>query len=190
MSLRCSTSTRTTATGRRRSSLGAATCSSARSTSTRGQAGSRTSSASRTHPARRTCPWHPLGFRVAGTPEEREATAFVAAEMRDLGLDDVVEEPVPVDGWRLEEAFVELADGTRFECASFGGVPETGRAGIGGDLVAVGRGGRRQLDRLDLRGKIALVEWRVSRLWPYHVGLELGLRGAAAMVGYSPPGGP
>ena len=133
---------------------------------------------------------HPLGFRVAGTPEEREATAFVAAEMRDLGLEDVVEEPVPVDGWRLQEAFVELGDGTRFECASFGGVPKTGRAGVTGELLAVGRGGRRQLDRLDLHGKVALVEWRVARLWPYHVGLELGLRGAAAMVVYSPPGGP
>ena len=40
---------------------------------------------------------HPLGFRVAGTPEEREATAFIASEMRDAGLVDVVEEPVPVD---------------------------------------------------------------------------------------------
>ena len=39
-------------------------------------------------------------------------------------------------------------------------------------------------------GKIALVEWQVARLWPYHVGLELGLRGAVAMVVYSPPGGP
>ena len=36
---------------------------------------------------------------------------------------------MPVDAWRLEEAFVELADGTRLECASFGGVPETGRQG-------------------------------------------------------------
>ena len=133
---------------------------------------------------------HPLGFRVAGTPEEREATAFVAAEMRDLGLQNVTEEPVPVDAWRLQEAFVELADGTRFECASFGGVPETGRAGVRGELVAVGRGGRRQLDRLDVRGKVALVEWQVARLWPYHVGLELGLRGAAAMIVYAPPGGP
>jgi hypothetical protein len=102
----------------------------------------------------------------------------------------VTEEPVPVDGWRLEEAFVELADGARFECASFGGVPETGRKGIKGELVAVGRGGRKQLDRLDVRGKVALVEWQVARLWPYHVGLELGLRGAAAMVVYCPPGGP
>src|SRR5207344_1443096 len=66
---------------------------------------------------------HPRGFRVAGTPEERAASAFVAAEMRGLGLENVTEEPVPVDAWRLEEAFVELADGTRFECASFGGVP-------------------------------------------------------------------
>ena len=34
----------------------------------------------------------------------------------------------------------------------------------------VGRGGRKQLDRVDVRGKIALVEWQVARLWPYHVG--------------------
>ena len=133
---------------------------------------------------------HPLGFRVAGTPEERKATRFIAGEMRGLGLVDVVEEPVPVDGWRLQEAFVELEDGSRFECASFGGVPETGRRGVSGELVRVGRGGRRQLDRLDVAGKIALVEWQVARLWPYHVGLELGLRGAEAMIVYCPPGGP
>jgi peptidase M28-like protein len=133
---------------------------------------------------------HPLGFRVAGTPEEREAADFIAAEMRGLGLENVTEEPVPVDGWRLEEAFVELADGTRLECASFGGVPETGAEGVSGELVAVGRGGRRQLDRLDLAGNVALVKWQVERLWPYHVGLELGLRGARAMVLYAPEGGP
>ncbi|HZJ71098.1 MAG TPA: hypothetical protein VFF36_09210, partial [Planctomycetota bacterium] len=63
---------------------------------------------------------HPLGFRVAGTPEEREAVEFITGEMRSLGLESVVEEPVPVDGWRLEDAFVEVADGTRVEGASFG----------------------------------------------------------------------
>jgi Iap family predicted aminopeptidase len=133
---------------------------------------------------------HPLGFRVAGTPEEREAVEFIAGEMRSIGLANVVEEPVPVDGWRLEEAYVELEDGTRFECASFGGVPETGPNGVEGELVAVGRGGRKQLDRVDVAGKVALVEWQVARLWPYHVGLELGLRGAKAMVLFAPEGGP
>ena len=28
---------------------------------------------------------HPLGFRAAGTPEERKATKFIASEMRQLG---------------------------------------------------------------------------------------------------------
>jgi Iap family predicted aminopeptidase len=133
---------------------------------------------------------HPLGFRVAGTPEERQATAFVAKEMRAAGLTDVVEEPVPVDAWRLQDAFVELAGGDRFECASFGGVPETGPGGVRGELLYVGRAGRKQLDGIDIAGKVALVDWEVERLWPYHVGLELGLRGAAAMVVSSPPGGP
>jgi Iap family predicted aminopeptidase len=127
---------------------------------------------------------------VAGTPEEREAVQFVAQEMRSLGLQDVTKEPVPVDAWRLQEAFVEFADGTRVEGASFGGVPETGARGVEGELVRVGRGGRRELDRLDVTGKIALVEWQVARLWPYHVGLELGLRGAKGLVLYTPEGGP
>jgi Iap family predicted aminopeptidase len=132
---------------------------------------------------------HPLGFRVSGTPEEREATAFIANEMRESGLRDVVEEPVPVDAWRLEDAYVE-AGGRRHECASFGGVPETGPDGITGELVRVGRGGRRRLDKLDVAGKVALVEWEVQRLWPYHVGLELGLRGAAAVIVAPADGGP
>jgi hypothetical protein len=133
---------------------------------------------------------HPLGFRVAGTPEEREAVDFIGGEMRSLGLENVVKEPVPVDGWRLEEAYVELDDGARVEGASFGGVPETGARGVEGELVRVGRGGCKQLDRLHVAGKVALVEWQLARLWPYHVGLELGLRGAKAMVLYAPEGGP
>jgi hypothetical protein len=61
---------------------------------------------------------------------------------------------------------------------------------VRGELVHAGRGGRRELDRIDVEGKIVLVDWKVQRLWPYHVGLELGLRGAAAMIVHCPPGGP
>jgi Iap family predicted aminopeptidase len=132
---------------------------------------------------------HPLGFRVAGTPEERAATSFVAEELRDAGLTDVVEEPVPVDAWRLEEAYVEVGT-ERYDCASFGGVPETGASGVRGELVDVGRGGRRQLARVDVAGKIVLVDWQVQPLWPYHVGLELGLRGAKGMIVVAREGGP
>lgn len=132
---------------------------------------------------------HPLGFRVAGTPEERAAAAFVASELRACGF-DVVEEPVPVDAWRLLEAYVELESGRRFECASFGGVPETGTEGVSGRLVSVGRGGRRELAGIDVAGAVTLVDWCDDALWPYQVGLELGLRGAAAMIVTSFPGGP
>lgn len=132
---------------------------------------------------------HPLGFRVAGTLEERAAAAFAASELRDVGLRDVVEEPVPVDAWRLTDAYVE-ADGHRYECASFGGVPETPADGVTGELVVAGRAGRRQLDGLDVRSRVVLVDWREDALWPYHVGLELGLRGASALVVTSSPGGP
>jgi len=132
---------------------------------------------------------HPLGFRVAGTPEERAAADLVASELRACGL-DVVVEPVPVDAWRLLDAYVELERGRRFECASFGGVPETGPEGVSGRLVFVGRGGRRELDGIDVAGAIALVDWCDDGLWPYQVGLELGLRGAAAMIVSSLPGGP
>jgi hypothetical protein len=110
--------------------------------------------------------------------------------MRSLGLQDVVEEPVPVDAWRFLGAHVE-ADGKRYECASMGGVPETGARGVRGDLVFVHRGGRRELDAAgDLGGKIVLVDWSDAGLWPFDVGLELGLRGAAALVVTCFPGGP
>jgi peptidase M28-like protein len=89
----------------------------------------------------------------------------------------------------LTDAYVE-ADGRRYECASFGGVPETGPGGVTGELVAAGRAGRRELDGLDVRGRIVLVDWREDDFWPYHAGLELGLRGAAALVVTSSAGGP
>jgi Iap family predicted aminopeptidase len=132
---------------------------------------------------------HPLGFRVAGTPEERKATAWIAREMRSLGLEDVVEEPVPVDSWRFRGAFLEV-EGRRYECASMGGAAETGPAGVRGPLAFVRRGGRRELDGLDVAGKVVLVDWSDDGLWPYAFALELGLRGAAAVVVTCLAGGP
>jgi Iap family predicted aminopeptidase len=132
---------------------------------------------------------HPLGFRVAGTPEERKTTAWIAREMRSLGLHDVVEEPVPVDAWRFRGAFVEI-DGKRYECASMGGVPETGARGVRGELAFVPRGGRRDPGAADVAGKVVLVDWSDESLWPYEFGLDLGLRGAVAVVVACFPGGP
>jgi len=125
---------------------------------------------------------HPSGFRATGTPEEHEVTEFVAAEMRAIGLSSVGFEDVPVDAWRFRGAAVSVEGGSRFECASLAGVPATRRSGVTGELVFVGDGRRDRLDRLDLAGKVALVDWRRASVWISEIGLELGMRGAAAII--------
>ena len=125
---------------------------------------------------------YPLGSRAAGTPEEHEVTELVAAEMRAMGLSSVGFEDVPVDAWRFRGASVSVDDGSRFEGASMAGVPATRRSGVTGELVFVGDGRRDRLDRLDLSGKVALVDWRRASVWISEIGLELGRRGAAAII--------
>jgi len=125
---------------------------------------------------------HPSGFRVSGTPEDHEVAEFVAAEMRAIGLSSVAFEDVPVDAWRFRGASVSVEGGSRFEGASMGGVPATPRPGVTGELVFVGDGRRDRLDRIDVSGKVALVDWRRASVWISEIGLELGRRGAAAIV--------
>jgi hypothetical protein len=129
-----------------------------------------------------------LGFRVAGTPEDDEACALVAAEMRAIGLEQVALEPVPVDGWRFSGASLTAA-GEELCCSSFGGVAGTPRGGVEGDLVFVGEGGRADLHDIDLRGRVALFDWRGDQLyWPSLTASELGHAGAAAAICTCLPG--
>jgi aminopeptidase YwaD len=132
----------------------------------------------------------PLGFRATGTPEDRAVAEFVAGEMRAIGLADVALETVPVDGWRLHDARVAVTGGAEYRCASMGGAPPTGKGGVTAALSDVGAGERRRLDRLDLGGRIALLDWRSLKVAPSDVALELGLRGAAGIILNCPEGGP
>jgi Iap family predicted aminopeptidase len=133
---------------------------------------------------------HPLGFRVAGTPEDAQTADLVAAEMEAIGLQDVGVETVPVDAWRFRGASVTLDDGREIEAASLGGVPPTAEAGITADVVFVGDGRLRRLDRVDVAGRIALVDWRSPTVRIAATGLELGLRGAVAIIAGCLDGGP
>ncbi|HEU0195192.1 MAG TPA: M28 family peptidase, partial [Gaiellales bacterium] len=132
---------------------------------------------------------HPLGFRVTGTPEERLLTDRIAGWMRDAGLEQVGIERVPVDAWRFRGASVTVRGGTPIEAASFGGAPPTRSGGVEGPLVDVEDGRRTVLDRHDLAGRVALVDWRAEGTSISDVGLELGLRGCRAMVVACLPGG-
>ena len=124
----------------------------------------------------------PLGFRVAGTPEDRETAAYVAGELDAIGLEDVALEPVPVDAWRFLGARLDVG-GEILECATFGGAPPTAAEGVEGELVDAGRGTRRELARRDARGKIVLVDWRGDQLlWPSYLAAEAAQHGAVGMV--------
>jgi Iap family predicted aminopeptidase len=124
---------------------------------------------------------HPLGFRVTGTPEERQVTDTVAGWMRAAGLEAVAVEPVPVVAWRFRGASVTFAD-ARIEAASLGGAPPTRRGGVTGSIVYVRDGRRAALDRLDVGGRVALVDWRSDTASISDICLELGLRGCVAVI--------
>ena len=124
----------------------------------------------------------PDGFRVTGTPEDREAATLASEWMVAAGLQDVALEEVTVDGWRLGDATLTLDDGNTIRGASLGGTPGTPPGGIHAPLVDVATGERRRLDRVDVAGRIALVDWHTLSVAPADVALELGLRGAVGLV--------
>ncbi|HET6171897.1 MAG TPA: M20/M25/M40 family metallo-hydrolase [Gaiellales bacterium] len=129
-----------------------------------------------------------LGFRVAGTPEDDEACALVAAEMAAIGLQQIAREPVPVDAWRFTGASLSIAEEV-LRCSCFGGVAGTLPSGVEGGLVFVGEGRREELRGLDLRGRIALFDWRGDQLyWPALTAADLGHAGAVAAVCTCLPG--
>ena len=131
----------------------------------------------------------PLGFRVAGTPEDDEVCALLANTMRSIGLEDVRLEPVPVDGWRFRGGSLE-ALGAALPCASFGGAPPTPPGGIEGELVFAGRGSRVELARAGVKGKIVLFDWPGDHLrWPSLTAAEATRAGALAVVCACLPGG-
>jgi len=131
----------------------------------------------------------PLGFRLAGTPEEVALSGWIAEQMQAIGLVDVALEPVPVDAWRFHGARVE-ALGRVFECASFGGAVPTPPGGVTGEVAFVGRGARDEIAGLDLRGKVVIIDWRgTDLLWPSMSAAEAARAGAVAALVTSLPGG-
>lgn len=131
-----------------------------------------------------------LGYRTTGTPEDIEVAQYVAAQMRDMGLRDVAIEPVAVDAWRFRAGHVRIGDDAQvLPASSFGGVPGAPDGGITARLVDVGDPKRARLDRLDLDGCIALVDWSSKRVHPSVFVLELALRGVRGILVCCPPGG-
>jgi Iap family predicted aminopeptidase len=129
-----------------------------------------------------------LGFRLAGSWAEHDASFYVRDELAAMGLSDVRLEPVPVDAWDFKGARVTVDDpeaegGVReIVASSFAGVPGSGGE-ITAPLVYVGTGTRQEFDAAgDVTGKLVLCDIELDDIWLNFVGHEATLRGAAGVV--------
>jgi hypothetical protein len=95
--------------------------------------------------------------RLAGTPGGHRAEKLIEGWFREIGLEGVASEPVPLETWEADEALLEC-QGSLFPVYPIARSRLTGKEGVQGELVAVGQGDPESLDGRDLRGKIAVVE--------------------------------
>ncbi|HWI53788.1 MAG TPA: M28 family peptidase [Symbiobacteriaceae bacterium] len=123
------------------------------------------------------------GFRPAGTDAVRRCAEYLAGELRRLGLPQVDVMEYPLDGWEFAGARVEAEGGPTFDAVAYGGACGTGPEGFAGELVDCGDGTAADLSRVDVRGKIALVEMDLEALnWPGTALLEAAHHGAAGVI--------
>ena len=135
----------------------------------------------------------PLGFRVFGTPADRQTANYLADEMRRIGLEDVAVEELTGDGWLFKGATVQAKGAglnETFKGSSLGGVPGTGYAGVSGEIVSVGYGTAPEYEGKDVAGKIVFAWWDYDRrgIWPNYIAYEAQLHGAKAVIIASAPG--
>lgn len=126
-----------------------------------------------------------LGYRTAGSLAERQTGDMLFEEMARIGLDPS-REKFPVDGWEFKRARLFFQDDAGLEHACELGGYQT-ELHTGGrkrfKLVYAGQGTARELEKLDLKGKLALItinqrdEW-----WINYPTYQAHLHGAAAVL--------
>ncbi len=95
--------------------------------------------------------------RRPGSPEGHRAESWVADRFRELGLEDVTLDPVPITSWSASSWSLKVGDD---DVPSFY-IPYTeltGPGGVTGELVYAGKGDRAAFEGRDVRGRIVVAE--------------------------------
>jgi len=95
--------------------------------------------------------------RRPGTPEGRRAEDWAAAKFRELGLEGVRLDPIPIEVWGASRWSLEV-EGRAVPCFFLVHSGFTGPEGIETPLAYVGRGRPRDFRRVNVAGKIAVAE--------------------------------
>jgi hypothetical protein len=106
-----------------------------------------------------------FGTRRPGYPQSLQVEQWLEAKFREFGLAEVRREPVPVNCWEpLATTLVFPASAIELPCFP---VPYTGwtaAPGIEAPTVFVGEGSPEEFQRVELRGRIAVVNMRFAEL--------------------------
>ncbi len=130
-------------------------------------------------------------FRTCGSDAEREGAAFLAAEMANIGLQNIAIEPFPTQAYETRGASVQILSPTVSEemlASGYTGIDGTGTGGLTGEVIYVGLGRMQDYDALkaagkSVVGKIVLIDVSEEEMywlqWPHE---EARVQGAIGMV--------
>lgn len=126
-----------------------------------------------------------MGFRTAGTPEGKEAADLVFEKYQELGLDPKYN-TFKLYGWRFLDASLSVEGVVGdLPVVSAVGSKATPDDGITAEMVFVGTASKKDLEGVDLTGKIALVAADLDyHPWYSQVAHSVYLKGAIGLVYY------
>ena len=125
------------------------------------------------------------GGRSAGSPAEHRAADYLAEKFRQAGLVNVTKDPCSVDRWVFEEARLKYrgTDGERKEVILGGYACNANCKNREFPLVYAGRGTETDLRRIDVKGKLVLIDINQAEEWWINFpAYEASLSGAAGVI--------
>ena len=127
-----------------------------------------------------------LGYRTAGSLEERKTGDMLLEEMKKAGLTQVEKDKIRVDAWEFKKAVMRCHDreGTCREIQL--GAYQTDFKTNGFqrfDLVYLGKGTADEYKDIDVKGKLVLIEINQREEWWINYPVyQAHLKGAAALI--------
>ncbi len=127
-----------------------------------------------------------MAWRGVGSDPAHEYADYLAKEMRDIGLKDVVKEAFPAHSYNYGGATVQIVSPTAGDvwlAAGHGGLPGTGPNGITADIVYVGLGTKYDYVGKDVAGKLVLIDVSEEEMfWLQYPLMEAEVHGAIGAV--------
>jgi hypothetical protein len=101
--------------------------------------------------------------RRPGTPQGQRAEDWVAQRFREIGLEDVRLDPIPIPVWTADRGELIVA-GRAVPCFPVVHTAFTPSGGLRAPLVWVGTGTSRDFERVDVKGRIAVADVPFPRM--------------------------